>query len=303
MKSFRYPICDNVLETRWVSDFLRSHRGFSSQFDPNYIRNQRDATNYFISWLDAPCSVSYKEMLRNQHRLAALGQFGKRTYFIPIPNNLRLSVETVRDGHICYKSHDKNNWRETYAGVFRDELEVQGVDHPACDILCLPKSIRALMEGMEQENAYNTTPFHVKFLNLNSAKVEVFRVNNMSFQRHAPIGEAREELFSHCEARMMAIRDLVDNEDGETSILALLPGYYHAAINLMPFANINNSLFMAQVNAIRRICSVNPLLHNHWDSIALLSSWQCFDALASDWRAQTPQRNRSDQFAAISKYK
>jgi hypothetical protein len=295
MISFRYPRCDNVLEAHWASDFLRSRRGFSCQFDPNYIRNQRDATNYFISWLDAPCQISYKEMLRTQHRLAALGESGRRTYSIPLPKNLRLVVETVRDGSISYKSNDKYSWRETYSGVFREELEVEGVDHPICDNLSLPKCIRTGMQGMVQKNAYNTTPFHVNFPNLNNAKVEVVKVKRAIFQRQAPVGETRAMLFADCEARMLDIQKLIDEGGGIDSVFSLLPGYYHAAINLMPFANINNSLFMAQVNAIRRVYSAKPLLHNNWDSIALLSSWECFDTLALDWRSQASHNNRSQR--------
>lgn len=284
MKGFRYPSCDNILEAQWASDFLRSRRGFSFRFDPNYIRNQRDAANYFISWLEAPRQISYKEMLRLQHRLAALGQSGRRTYSIPIPKNLRLIVETARDGHISYKSNDKNSWRETYAGVFRDELEVKGIDHPACDILSLPKYIRTVMQGMHQGNAYTRTPFYVKFLGLKSVKLEVLQVKKMVFQRQAPVGETRVKLFAHCEARMMEICKLVEKGGGAKQVIALLPGYYHAAINLMPFANINNSIFMAQVNAIRRAYGAKPLLHKHWDSIALLSSEECFDVFGFDWK-------------------
>lgn len=284
MKRFRYPSSDEILEPQWASNFLRSRRGFSSLFDPNYIRNQRDATNYFLSWLETPSQVSYREMLRIQHRLAALGKSGRRTYSIPLPKGIRLMAKKPQMGQIRYKSFDKNNWRETHVGVFRDELEDRGIEHTANDIICLPKNIRDIMFGVPEKNAYNTPSFQLKFRGLKNVKIDVRRVKGMIFERQAPKGKSREKLFAFCEAIMTKIQKQVAKAGGEKQVLALLPKYYHAAINLMPFANINNSIFMAHVNAIRRLIGAKPLLHKYWDYIALISSVECFNLLSFEWK-------------------
>jgi hypothetical protein len=60
------------------------------------------------------------------------------------------------------------------------------------------------------------------------------------------------------------------------SLLSLLGIYYHNVIHWMPFAYVNNSLFMGQVNCILRHNNMNSIPHGNLDTYAMLTSTHNF---------------------------
>jgi hypothetical protein len=62
-------------------------------------------------------------------------------------------------------------------------------------------------------------------------------------------------------------------------LFELIVLYYHGGINWMPFSNINNSIFMAHMNSLRRCIGLRPLAHANLDVLGLLASSSGFKRL------------------------
>ena len=67
-QGFRYPNCDEIHDSKWAIDFLRDKTTYPQYTDPNYIRNQRDACNYFLDWFEDFSADGYIDMLCRQLR-------------------------------------------------------------------------------------------------------------------------------------------------------------------------------------------------------------------------------------------
>jgi hypothetical protein len=291
-RSFRYPLGDEILGPEWAGDFLRQLKGYPEHTDPNYIRNQRDACNEFLDWFTSDAASTYSELLRQQHLLAACGKSKKSFYSIRLPNGQWLEPQSASSSHIAYFTPDTKCWRETYPGQFRSDLETRGIEHPSADILRLKKhewtsllaisapSVAKIIQWPEGTRIpvcdKKKSCFAIKFPVENTpCTVHVDFRGDGSFVRSAPVGTTREMLFSYVEQCMGEIIEKTKKGYDENICDALVE-YYHAAINLMPFSNINNSLFWGQINSILRLVGLNSTPHGRFDIIAMLTSPRAF---------------------------
>jgi len=289
---FKYPCDDEILHPEWAGDFLRQLKGYPEHTDQNYIRNQRDACNVFIDWLQSDPQTTYSEMLQIQHQFAACGQSKNSFYSIRLPNGRWIMPQSANSCHILYSTQGTKYWRETYPGQFRSSLEMDGILHPATDVLRLKKSEWSALQSIPHSSAAKIVKwpkggkvpiceignplFVISFSPSNpSCSIHVDFRSDGTFIRKAPLGVARSLLFSKTEKLMDNIKSTIRNGN-IIEIYNLLSEYYHSAINLMPFSNINNSLFFGQLNSILRICRLNSMLHGSLDSIAMLSSNKAF---------------------------
>jgi hypothetical protein len=299
----------------WAHDFLRDPSDFPRGVDPNYLENQRSAGLLFLQWFRKRSSISYDEMLRAMHRIAACGADGKHYYRIPTPLGEFMSPRSgSTETHIFYDDPVSGCVRHTYPGRLRADLEAMAVAHPAIDIIDMTESDLSnlrragadLMGGKEEihncaareiadsatlsggvfydddrsepdksawkqgcESHFGFTFFEVKL------RASVCRRNSRRFVRRAPRGKERELLMASCAALLQECRRFYFKDDMPRMMGALL-AYYHTSINTMPFANINNSLFMCQVNVLLRLMNMPTLPHGKLDQYALICSYKPF---------------------------
>jgi len=276
-----FPTDDSILDRSWASYFLRSAENYPHRVDRQYILNQRDASNFFISWFLADTPMPYMEMLKNQHLLASAGHDGNSLYKVPALKKIWLEPTSFVNGKVAYHSPNPYHERISYPGRLREELEELNIPHCKTDILRLNSKERNLLhkaQGKTVLSTSNMSIFKVDFYELPRTTCAVENKKKFIYEREAPCGKTRVELQDAC-ARLMNIMRERYFEKNYCECVKLLSAYYHTAINLMPFNNINNSLFMAQVNSIALLCGYSGVEHGSLDSYAMLTSSSAFREL------------------------
>ena len=294
MSFFRYPEDDNILLDREFSgDFLREPDDFWQNVDFNYIRNQRDAANHFLAWFHNDIEESFADMVRKCHRFAAVGHSGSSTYAIRWGSAL-LIPSIAEDGSVRFQTTCHDAFRETHPGVFRSELLNTGVAHPAVDAFDLTKAefdiLAALGKesfGTELEWCYQTgkakratraSGSYSKTLDVMNIQLDIGVCESGQLLYPNPTGLMFDKMNEYCELRIQNVRESwLDSSIERLSDLIAL--YYHAGINWMPFSNINNSIFMAHMNSLRRCIGLRPLAHANFDVLGLLASSNGFKRL------------------------
>lgn len=276
-----FPTDDSILDRSWASYFLRSAEDYPHRVDRHYIFNQRDAANFFISCFLADTPTPYMKMLKKQHLLASIGTTGNSLYKVPALKKLWLEPTSFVNGKVAYHSPNRYHERISYPGRLREELEELNILHCKTDILKLNLKERELLQKTEGKTVLsnsNSQIFKVEFYELPRTICLVENKKKFSYQREAPCGMPRKKLQASC-ARLMNIMREFYLENNYSECVNLLSAYYHTAINLMPFNNVNNSLFMAQVNSISLLCGYSGVEHGSLDSYAMLTSSSAFREL------------------------
>jgi hypothetical protein len=271
IQGFKYPEDDLVLKPEWALDFLRSLDGYPELVDPNYIRNQRDAVNYFLEWFRKPGIMTYHRMLCNHHSIASLGLNLTRPYWIRYSAERHLTVESYSTQLIRYRSSIPDDVRDVYPGKTRRDLEIMGIPHPINDSFYLPDCKNQIFEEIKSQRMKDPK-IRVRCEGGNFA----IMVNSEGcFSRSAPVGFSYDSISEYCVGLMGRMQN---------DYLSITPEdiaeYYHAAINWMPFSHINNSIFMGHVNAILRLMNRPLVSHSHWDHLALVTNYDQFISLA-----------------------
>lgn len=250
-----------------------------TEYDTNYILNQIEASNYFYKWYCNP-DLSFKEMLCEQHAIAALGLNGQREYRIK--------------GFVRSRTLGSSNWdlRDHFAGLSRDKLDKLQIAHPATDLLRIKKSdyfyymnepffseIYNPCENRISTRSAKKLSSIVDVSNRSFPHFFVFRVNEYFYLKH-PKGEAYVNLEKDVTDEMFNLLALKNREEITLNELAsFLASYYQLFILWMPFAHINNSLVWEQINGILQFFEYNPVCHDSLDQYALLLSTKNFTPL------------------------
>jgi hypothetical protein len=280
-----YPKIYGEIPLMWAHDFLRNPKDFPDRVDINYLTNQRSAALLFFEWFIHGSPTSYEEMLRTAHRVAACGPHGGNYYRIPAPDgHFLIPSRASTDAHIIYDSPRLDWVRETFPGAMRSDLEARRIQHPTKDILTMTDDELAILEKLkayanaksqdsssELSDALSQKGQQRYYINFRNCFVRclVIRHSRRKFSRRAPSGSTVSCLLINCSEALKRCRSFFLKRQVPELLNELL-GYYHMAINLMPFANINNSIFMGQVNIVMRLAGFQPLPHSSLDSFALI---------------------------------
>ena len=299
----------------WAKDFLRDPRDFPFKVDSKYLSNQKSAAQFFLRWFTEDNLMSYEAMLRSAHRIAACGPKGGSYYTIPTSGGQCL-VPNPRstDQQIIYESPVPGWVRETYPGAMRSDLEENGIEHPTEDIVFLTDQDLTMLANARAHSiavlpvdylsmsddapGRNNGLFHIRLMGCD-VRLPVVRHSKYRFSRRAPAGTCNTRLLQICSQQIQECRALfMSNKLRE--LIRHLVAYYHTALNLMPFANINNSLFMGQINAVMRLAAFPCVPHASLDSFALVCS---YDSFAEVVRARNPSLDCSDTICNSSEAK
>ena len=299
----------------WAKDFLRDPSDFPYNVDSKYLSNQKSAAQFFLRWFTKDSSTSYEVMLRSAHRIAACGPKGGCYYWIPTAGGQCLVPHPrSTDQHIIYESPVPGWVRETYPGAMRSDLEENGIEHPTEDVVFLTdqhlttlasaraRSIAVLpveyLAMSDDAAGVHNGLFHIGLMGCDIC-LPVVRHSKHQFSRRAPVGECKARLLQICSQQIQECRALFMSNKLRELIRHLI-AYYHTALNLMPFANINNSLLMGQINAVMRLAAFPCVPHASLDSFALVCS---YDSFAEVVRACNPSLDFSDTICTSSEAK
>ena len=280
--------------SRWAGDFLREPADFPNRVDAAYLANQSSAAKFFLEWFLQEDAIPYSRMLQQMHRISACGPNGGKYYNIPTSNGgfLKPSADST-DDRIVYPASIPALTRITYPGKLRCELESENIAHATRDIIDFSPGDIDLLRSATEKNGFSGqgasqteispldavphTTFDIAFARC-ALKWPISRASRTRFVRAAPRSKGRDLLLSAC-AQSLSVCKRWFAERRRRLLLEELIVYYHQAINLMPFGNINNSLLMNQLNAIRRLLGAKPLPHGKLDSFALVLSHRPFRRL------------------------
>lgn len=258
-----------------------------NEYDDNYIANQIDACNYFFCWFSNP-NCSFMDMLRQQHRLAALGKTGNNTYLIK--------------GYFRTREGGCDNWdlRDNLAGKTRYELRQEGIDHAHLDLLRIrPNEYDIYRDEDYFKKIYQpaTGKIGVDSATMCTANIAVddqkvyshsfmFRKNRYFYIKH-PEGSDFEYLQSELIKKMSILLSLKKADKIDLDNLLLhLASYYQLFLVWMPFAHINNSIVWGQMNAILQYFGYGACTHGRLDTYAMLLSsknfWRLFEFHVKD---------------------
>ena len=307
---FRYPPPDShASEYEWLTDFIRSSEAGTQRYDLCYVQNQQEAANYFLEWINGNSKENYNNLLRTQHRIASLGYLGDRPYRIPIDKNDWLVPEIRKDYIFYHTPKGSRHFRETYPGLFRSDLEEMNIEHPAIDILTVSKGdydlcfsscpssplmhmFRVAGRLATQANAQSAEQHQIIFPSIGQRVGDGILLTIMLhpdgvLERHAPTGVIRTHLFERCSQLATLIRnEFFQKTTRLPRFLLLLFFHYHSCINLMPFSNVNNSIFMGQVNACLRSIGMQGLPHTNWDTAAFITAPRDFAVMMTRLQLQ-----------------
>jgi len=300
----------------WSRDFLRDPNDFPDRVDERYLVNQSSAARFFLHWFLGEQALPYDEMLRTMHRIAACSPKGGNYYRVPTLKGQFLEpIQASTDEKILYDSPVSGCMRETHPGRMRSDLEAKNIAHPTVDVIemtsheltllcnaeakiphastdsdkcCVSKRIRSSLSALVDKHSAKPPAKKLRdkpeqvckahyslALYEYLARLPVCRIKKHQFARCAPVGKRREDLIIHCSELISRCTYFYRRMD-ISNMLRMLFAYYHTAINLMPFANINNSLFMCQVNALLRWLDIQTLPHGKLDQYALICSYKPF---------------------------
>jgi hypothetical protein len=269
---------EQMKESNNVRIFLREDpKEHPNEYHDNYIANQIDACNYFDQWYREP-NTSFEDMLKHQHRLAAIGCTGTNYYQVK--------------GWSPDSRLDENKWgvRENFAGMTRRELQSKGIPHVSTDLLSISSAEYA---------AYSNEKYFREIFNTNIGMIDVkddvlcnstididdkrrythtfiARNNGFFYIKHVECEEF-DLLLSMLSKKMAEIIKQKENGTAELEKLLLnLAIYYQMFLVLMPFAHINNSIVFGQINVILKYWGYNGVPHGWIDSPAMLMSSKNF---------------------------
>jgi hypothetical protein len=278
---------DELLSAAWSRDFLRFEPGLvGPECDFNYLLNQAEAHTYFKNYFIQKQNVekSFMKMLLNQHKIACLGYNGDRKYKIK--------------GFFITPEEGKNGWcvRDSFAGNNRFMLSKKNIDHPSTDIIYIKHDSFStfLLEEEDIKNRLIWIDFRFVIPDQVTLKIPIcLKVENSRQRIYRKILFLRQGSFycEHAKAdEYLELERLVCINFAELynklhkcdfsipidNLLPLLSNYYHSFINWMPFAHVNNSLVLGQINVLLRLCGFKSVPHGKIDMSALITSTKVF---------------------------
>ncbi|MBY0369483.1 hypothetical protein K2X33_02280 [bacterium] len=278
---FHYPTSsESIVQQGFQNDFLRSDRaiklhvarpedacgssfGAMQPVSPHYLENQAVAANRFYDWfLEPDPSLNYPAIIKEQHKISCVGADGTKRYFNPNPDYPYYS-DSVRPG--VFRSEIPPAEKQFNADEFtlKPEQYARLAKHGYVPATSVPQNIPGITPREEVEAIiigtgpgaifHKPAPFTSHFLLYQKASADAMR-------------------------KVIAFKSKNRNEiqKDPTELCKALAVSYYANINWMPFAGINNSLFMAQVNTILRHFGLKPMIHADLDYLALSSPSEVF---------------------------
>ncbi len=241
-----------------TADDLYLMREANGELIGNYRTNGYESKQFFDNALtqNRGRNLSYDEFNRlndNMHRVASVGENGATPY----------ATKSYNTGNIS-------------AG---QRLDVQGTYDSAAKL----SSGRPKMDLYTNEILTN----HVRVPRNTSATVNVKGVlesarpaNLQGRHWYPPVGELQ-QYYRSGHTQLNSIRNLpAPRNSAETQeVMNQVADYYHTMVNARPYQQINNSMYMNQVNSLLQSKGLPRMTHGHLDHLAHRTDFEDFRAI------------------------
>ncbi len=208
----------------------------------NYVSNSKEVRQHFLDametgeYLESP--QSYIRVMNRGHELAFAGSNG-RSYYYEYDGRLARPDE-IDPGRIMGAEVHPNNSR------VEESQFVESIAHKYGDKFTLDKHSKVLLPNISQE---------------------ALPENHNGRHWYAP-GTHYSEYFTEMYRTANNCMNLIKSGASQTDILSAIAEHYQYAANLRCYNNINNSLFMNEINTMLKKAGMKTMPHGMMDHVA-----------------------------------
>ena len=220
-------------------------------FDQNYVQNSKECRAYFLDSIDDgsyTASVdSYMEMMNEAHRISHSGVDRQHAYYERMHGGRRIEAGVIDNSPIAPTNGRTREARglEPFARAHGDSFRV-GVE----SYVELP----GISKKHQPHNGVHEYPPGS---------------GEHTWGHRYPSGKAQKEYFTQMHRTAKEALDLINSGASEEAILSKLAEHYQYAANARPYDNINNSLFMNELNALLNKAGLRTIPHGNLDFAAM----------------------------------
>lgn len=246
----------SITNTVNESEFARYKGNNGKEMDYRYIQNSMEAKERFRSAIDSGEYLfnadSYTQVMNDAHRLSYQGSSGTNKYYMKKGELLEMTPGEFRNGGACSNYRQEAREVEAIAKKYGDKYSTTNVSE--VKLKGIPKEglpVNAGSQHIYPDGAY---------------------MNNYYEQMHRTASEAM---------------DLIKKGASEDKILKKLAEHYQYAANARPYHQINNSLFMNELNTLLSKAGMRTMPHGKLDHAAMRLQPKAFEKYFIDQYRET----------------
>lgn len=221
------------------NEFVRENGNNGKHIDDNYVQASKDLRDYYNNAIASGAYEgsyeNYVRMLQESHRIAYGGKSGRNTWYNKVgQGSLDVNPGVVRgEGSPVSNRIKEGKFVEDIARRYGDEYSTN-------------KITKVNLPGISDD----ALPY------------------NLYTQHFYPDGKHLDQYFKQMQRTGKEILDLIKNGASQDRILAKIAEHYQYAANARPFGQINNSLFMNEVNTFLSMAGMKTMPHGMLDHAA-----------------------------------
>ena len=246
----------SITNTVNESEFARYKGNNGKEMDYRYIQNSMEAKERFSSAIDSGEYLfnvdSYTQVMNDAHRLSYQGSSGTNKYYMKKGELLEMTPGEFRNGGAGSNYIEEAREVEAIAKKYGDKYSTTDI-------------AKVKLKGIPEEGLPEN-------LGSNHMYPDGAYMNNYYEQMHRTASEAM---------------DLIKKGASEDKILKKLAEHYQYAANARPYHQINNSLFMNELNTLLSKAGMKTMPHGKLDHAAMRLQPKAFEKYFMDQYRET----------------
>lgn len=252
-----------VIETSLdANELVRVKGNNGKEINSNYVQTSIEAREYLQDAIESgqytDSFESYVQTMNNMHKVSATGRNGNNEWYSQAGNG----SNSVNPGQIRGRGYMVNH--RTNTAIEAEEIAKQYGD-----------SYRV-----------ETTKSQVNLKGI----PDKYKPTDYNYGEHAhqyPDGEGLGYYYKEMHRTAKETLDLINNGASEQKILKKIAEHYQYAANARPYGQINNSLFMNEINTLLQKAGLKTIPHGNLDQISMHLQPETFQRYFIDQYYQT----------------
>ncbi len=259
-----------VIETSLdANELVRVKGNNGKEINANYVKTSVEAREYLqdaiASGQYTDSFESYVQTMNNMHRVSAMGKSGKNEWY----SQAGSGGNSVNPGEIRGSGYMVNH--RTNTAIEAEEIAKQYGD----SYRVTKGESRVKLDGIPKEYQPKDT--------YDKHAVEDWAKHSHYYPDGASMGYYYKEMHRTSKETL----DLINKGASEQEILAKVAEHYQYAANARPYGQINNSLFMNEINTLLQKAGLKTMPHGNLDQISMHLQPETFQKYFIDQYYQT----------------
>ncbi len=242
-----------IAENLNTNELAREFGNGGRPMDSNYVKNSKECREYLLNSIDdgiyTQSVENYMETMNEAHRISHSGVDRQHAYYE------RLHPNQYPDGCRIDAGVIKNNSYSPVNGRYREAKALEPFANAHGDSFRVGEDSYVELPGISRKNLP-----HNGIHNYNGRP---------TWGHRYPSGTAQKEYFTQMHRTAQEAMDLIKQGASEQAILSKLAEHYQYAANARPYDNINNSLFMNELNTLLNKAGLKTIPHGDLDFAAM----------------------------------